>query len=1303
MQHDPDSDLRRDADDAAGAQDGGELSPDAPLSDHEEATEDEFAAHEAAIAAAAADAADADASAAAASVVSAFDPDSIDPDLALAEEEAPPPLPADTSSRPASRPDSGRSNASASSRRSVKRVGSNASSSAQRTALALQLQSSAPVPAFSPTASAQVNNSVGAITYNNTTNIHVAAAPAVSAAATAAASAPGTSLAQYSASAGLPASLASFQSHALSSVQGLAASFGTIATVLAKDQNASARESESTRRKMAHLQSSVDKLARENRELSDSLARIAERAQAQVSQLHDRLTNVNKAIESGGGKAAETIRNSNMLSYVGSLSAHQTPAAVTGALDPSTRVLLDRLARAESELAAQKSRADRERSNLRLYFTNLQAQIKSQNQTCFEMIRHNAATATPAPSSAAAGAGEKKKKTKEPAAPVFKELALPSFMQEDDAAESAAGAVAISKDAAAAAPSSALARSNSGSSPSASDSSLLSASATVAGGLAMSPELAVVFAQLLAEAAENRATNQALTALVVSAGGATSRSNFESVLRAAQAQQSGAKDVARENLERAVTAAAAAALAARPVDAAQLAFQQSQEAKTREAIRAVLASSTPPSDDPMLARSASGKQQQTQTSSATAGASLPPQHALRQTSTALLSPTSSGMPSSLPGALTPSAAAAAAVSAQYSTWFPSFSPRTALNAEMEAAATRAVADAFAAHAASQASAASAAGTGPGGKGAANPLAAGTIAASMAAQAAQLAAKQAQEALNSITFMRENGAFSSSSASASAPALELEDPAAASGSSLGSAIQSKKVAEKLRAQDQVLARLDSTVSSMGNQLSDLARSSGASKESSASSLQQLAAEVASMNEQFSALSRQFQAQHRVLDSRLTAQRTELDSSITQLIDELSGLDRRVESKADLKLILDKVSRAEYSQALKKLKSSWDDLSNRSVNREEYRLQLMEIREVMNEDQRERVAQLARIANELSKLVNDMASKASKADVLDLAQVVAAQPKVGEAVENLKGFVSASLDSRTSEIMEVAVDRKQLKRSMQRLLRSLQEEVSSATMPVNCDACALRTGVHSGTNCLSCAQQMKLGARVAQWSGGGSSDAASPEPPAHEILASRGGGFMVTASQSAAAAAAASAAASYSHSPSPSARPRVVVSSGYGSRPGTSGGVGTAGGPMSPSERAALARSRPATTGRSFSRTAVMAATPSFDATAGNDPFPPAPGSVSPTPGPVPFASSEAAATPQRAQLTTAGEVVGSDGRVYHGRGARTHRLVSTARKSAARTEEETDEVGAEAQWEEKKESGATAATGSQSARVASRRG
>jgi hypothetical protein len=280
-----------------------------------------------------------------------------------------------------------------------------------------------------------------------------------------------------------------------------------------------------------------------------------------------------------------------------------------------------------------------------------------------------------------------------------------------------------------------------------------------------------------------------------------------------------------------------------------------------------------------------------------------------------------------------------------------------------------------------------------------------------------------------------------------------------------------------------------------------------------------------------------------------------------------------------------------------------------------------------------------------------------------------PKVQDEVEQLKSYVNTELNSRASEILDVAVDRKQLKRSMQRLLKSLQEEVSNATQPVHCDACALRTGVHSGTNCLSCAQQMKLQSRLASYAGLTNAGEVASE---HEVLASRGGGFMVTSS-SLRSQSVTHETLALGRRPASRQLAQGQIASTFAANQTAEWRAG-AGAAIRPGSHASR---------QSLSRTAVLGA---GDTVKDHFPLP----SVVPSVPPTPAVSAQPQVSSMRSEL-------GSDGRVYTSRGGRTHKLVAAnaaGGKSRARAAEEGDGL---AQWREEKERENIAA-GSQSARL-----
>ena len=144
------------------------------------------------------------------------------------------------------------------------------------------------------------------------------------------------------------------------------------------------------------------------------------------------------------------------------------------------------------------------------------------------------------------------------------------------------------------------------------------------------------------------------------------------------------------------------------------------------------------------------------------------------------------------------------------------------------------------------------------------------------------------------------------------------------------------------------------------------------------------------------------------------------------------------------------------------------------RDEYKSQLSALRDSISEDQKQRHQNIARIANELQKLVSDVATKASKSDLIDVASVLNSFPKVHEEIDNLKVFVNEEIQSSSDRIMETTVDKKQMKRTMTKLLKSLNEEMShkdrNDTAP-NCDSCAMRTGAQTGTACLMCSTRLR----------------------------------------------------------------------------------------------------------------------------------------------------------------------------------------------------------------------------------------
>ena len=104
----------------------------------------------------------------------------------------------------------------------------------------------------------------------------------------------------------------------------------------------------------------------------------------------------------------------------------------------------------------------------------------------------------------------------------------------------------------------------------------------------------------------------------------------------------------------------------------------------------------------------------------------------------------------------------------------------------------------------------------------------------------------------------------------------------------------------------------------------------------------------------------------------------------------------------------------------------------LNRDEYKVQLSALRDSISQDQKQRHLNVATIATELQKLVSEVSTKASKADLLDVASVLNNFPKVHEEIDSLKVFVNNEITDKTDQILNTTVDKKELKRTVVRRL-------------------------------------------------------------------------------------------------------------------------------------------------------------------------------------------------------------------------------------------------------------------------------
>jgi hypothetical protein len=123
------------------------------------------------------------------------------------------------------------------------------------------------------------------------------------------------------------------------------------------------------------------------------------------------------------------------------------------------------------------------------------------------------------------------------------------------------------------------------------------------------------------------------------------------------------------------------------------------------------------------------------------------------------------------------------------------------------------------------------------------------------------------------------------------------------------------------------------------------------------------------------------------------------------------------------------------------------------------------------------------------MNDMTSKATKADLLHVSNILSTLPQVHDELENLKSFVNEELTTRADYFQNKAIDKKTVNKLLNKKLRALQEEVLLVAQPKDCNSCGTRSGLQPGSYCISCATPVKVIDR--------------------EFAPSRGGGFVINA--------------------------------------------------------------------------------------------------------------------------------------------------------------------------------------------------
>lgn len=328
----------------------------------------------------------------------------------------------------------------------------------------------------------------------------------------------------------------------------------------------------------------------------------------------------------------------------------------------------------------------------------------------------------------------------------------------------------------------------------------------------------------------------------------------------------------------------------------------------------------------------------------------------------------------------------------------------------------------------------------------------------------------------------------------------------------------EAAQRLEGMSRTVERLDSSVSSFGKRMDLFAAAVEAVNSNMASVVETQNKERAAMDERLTAALDHFDDTRAQMEESLKATNTMIEKEIAEQAAVIGQLRQDVEGKADVRLVLDKVTKQEWTSQLLRLQQAADARDARTVSREEYKTHLNELRESIAADQAVRQSNIARLANELHALVQEVSSKASKADLVDVASVLHSFPKVHEELDHLRLFVDQEIASKQDlqQLHEVTVTHRQLRRQMDKLLRAIAEEVRRGEnagligggnvsvgdnkVPLlgmnsrsgTCGTCLVKTSLPRGSTCLSCAARLQVG---------------KPTQSFNHLVPTKGGGFAV----------------------------------------------------------------------------------------------------------------------------------------------------------------------------------------------------
>jgi len=335
----------------------------------------------------------------------------------------------------------------------------------------------------------------------------------------------------------------------------------------------------------------------------------------------------------------------------------------------------------------------------------------------------------------------------------------------------------------------------------------------------------------------------------------------------------------------------------------------------------------------------------------------------------------------------------------------------------------------------------------------------------------------------------------------------------------------EAAQRLEQMWKALERMEATVNSFTERMVQLENMVMQSSDQLCTAISEQASERTKLAEQVTEALTRLEETRTELRERTEGLQASVNAEIEEQARALGEFQQKLESKADIRLVLDKITRQEWQAVVNELRHADEEILSRAAARSEVEELVMRLRHDLTEEDQQRNANIVRIANDLKSLVSEVSSKASKSDLVDVANVLNSFPKVHADLDSLKMFVEREIASKQDLqlLQDATVTRKSLRRQLDALLKALAAEIHSGEraglipggigslgLPNHrrngpCTSCHTRAASTPGGTCLVCSA--KLLGNVPHTSRHNSTTSSLGNP---SFVPMKGGGFALTSS-------------------------------------------------------------------------------------------------------------------------------------------------------------------------------------------------